>query len=246
MAYCASCGKWFTPDNEHPYQKFCCTKHRKQFGNKKERGPDGSRTQKDRERAARKKIVCAICGEIFTPTRHHPKYCTDECTEKAARIAKDKASAKAKAKIKYCLYCGKPLPPRKSKYCPGCYFLAMFGRPEPKTHEKICEYCGKVYYIRYSKSRTCCDRHGKRLHKIERRIKKRTANHEPYSRFAIFQRDNFICHICGEPLNTDAVAPQWDSPTIDHVMALCNGGSDAPSNVKAAHFLCNSIKGSRW
>jgi 5-methylcytosine-specific restriction endonuclease McrA len=61
-------------------------------------------------------------------------------------------------------------------------------------------------------------------------------------RLAVYQRDNWCCHICGDPVNRLASVPELDAPTIDHVIALARGGKHAMDNWRTAHFYCNSYK----
>lgn len=65
----------------------------------------------------------------------------------------------------------------------------------------------------------------------------------PYSREAIFLRDEWLCWICHQPVPPFAVVPDHHASTIDHVVALARGGSDTADNVKLAHFICNSRRG---
>lgn len=57
----------------------------------------------------------------------------------------------------------------------------------------------------------------------------------------IAKRDKWICWLCGEPVREEIV---WrnknDSPSLDHVIAQCDGGSNAQSNLKLAHRKCNN------
>jgi 5-methylcytosine-specific restriction endonuclease McrA len=39
--------------------------------------------------------------------------------------------------------------------------------------------------------------------------------------------------------------PEPLAPTIDHIIALANGGTHEPTNVQCAHFICNATKGAR-
>lgn len=66
--------------------------------------------------------------------------------------------------------------------------------------------------------------------------------HEPYSRAEIFERDNWTCQLCGDPLDMTAKSPAPFSPSIDHVVPLVKGGPDTPANVQAAHLVCNCRK----
>jgi 5-methylcytosine-specific restriction endonuclease McrA len=51
----------------------------------------------------------------------------------------------------------------------------------------------------------------------------------------ILARDGFVCHICkGEVVPEDL--------SFDHVIAVSKGGKHDDSNVKVAHFRCNSGK----
>lgn len=78
-----------------------------------------------------------------------------------------------------------------------------------------------------------------------RRAKKVSGEYEKIDRGAVFERDNFECHICSEPIPMDAKFPHPLSPTLDHVIPLNKGGGHLYSNLAAAHFRCNVIKGDR-
>jgi hypothetical protein len=62
------------------------------------------------------------------------------------------------------------------------------------------------------------------------------------SRAAIHERDGWTCHICGDPVDRDAVVPDLAAPVLDHVIALAKGGTHGEGNLKTAHFYCNSVK----
>lgn len=61
---------------------------------------------------------------------------------------------------------------------------------------------------------------------------------------AIFRRDNFICHICGEytDISDDINICNSKAPSIDHVIPKSKGGLDYPSNLKTACISCNKSK----
>lgn len=62
----------------------------------------------------------------------------------------------------------------------------------------------------------------------------------------IYARDQGICQICGKPTDWNdksygtGFGPLY--PTIDHIVALANGGGHRLDNVQLAHALCNAIK----
>lgn len=61
---------------------------------------------------------------------------------------------------------------------------------------------------------------------------------EGVSRDVVAERDNHTCHICGEWVSAHEMS-------LDHVVPLARGGEHTYSNIKLAHKVCNSRKGSR-
>lgn len=57
-------------------------------------------------------------------------------------------------------------------------------------------------------------------------------------RLEIFERDGWRCRYCG-------ASPREAPLTIDHVVALANGGSNHPGNLVTACLRCNVGKGTR-
>jgi len=67
---------------------------------------------------------------------------------------------------------------------------------------------------------------------------------------AVAARDGLVCWLCHEPC--DPSDGHWyrgvffvgaTYPSLDHVVALANGGDHAMANARLAHVLCNSEKG---
>ena len=54
----------------------------------------------------------------------------------------------------------------------------------------------------------------------------------------LYARDNGLCYLCKLPV----ARPQ---ASIEHVVALSNGGADDETNQRLAHRRCNSKKGAR-
>lgn len=64
-------------------------------------------------------------------------------------------------------------------------------------------------------------------------------------RQAVFLRDNYECHLCGEPTEPDSeVRSPW-FPSLDHVIPRSHGGSDDIDNLKTSHLWCNSARQNR-
>lgn len=64
-------------------------------------------------------------------------------------------------------------------------------------------------------------------------------------RHRVFERDCWVCQICGDPVNRQTVVPALDAATIDHRIPLAAGGAHEEANWQTAHFYCNSVKQDR-
>jgi len=58
-------------------------------------------------------------------------------------------------------------------------------------------------------------------------------------RMAIFKRDNYVCHICGESTEISTNSNDSNFPTVDHLIPQSKGGNHYPSNLKTACSRCN-------
>lgn len=60
----------------------------------------------------------------------------------------------------------------------------------------------------------------------------------------------FVCGYCGRPLARHQRGQPWTGTriniaTIDHIIPISNGGTDAPNNLMLACLSCNTEKGKR-
>lgn len=59
----------------------------------------------------------------------------------------------------------------------------------------------------------------------------------------VFDRDGWLCHLCGELIDRTATRTDWMRVTLDHVIPLSKGGTHTYDNVRASHYRCNMAKG---
>lgn len=89
----------------------------------------------------------------------------------------------------------------------------------------------------------------KQLHKAAKhRRKVRLVNQGPHERFTdaeIFERDGWICKLCGEPVDESIAYPNPKSASLDHVLPIAKGGGHTRANCQLAHLGCNSRKRDR-
>lgn len=61
----------------------------------------------------------------------------------------------------------------------------------------------------------------------------------------IFERDLWVCNLCGKPVDKTKKYPDAMSASLDHIIPLSKGGSHTKDNVQLAHLLCNIKKGNK-
>lgn len=119
---------------------------------------------------------------------------------------------------------------------------------ESKTPKKCAE-CGAIFYSPTANKKYCSDKCKRRRRdkSIRKRCEKYGVEYSAgISLWSVCKRDKGICQLCGKP--TDFKGKSWNGyfgamyPTIDHRLALANGGSHTWGNVQLAHAICNSYK----
>ena len=115
-----------------------------------------------------------------------------------------------------------------------------------------CEECGEKFKTSKSNIKYCSDICRKRA--SNRRKEKRIyLNGKPDTSITItklIERDNNTCYLCGEQCDSEDYNITNEGyfitgekyPTIEHVVALSNGGTHTWDNVKLACFRCNTLK----
>lgn len=130
---------------------------------------------------------------------------------------------------------------------------------------KLCIECGDPYWCnREAEGRpriTCTARCGRRRAKREyertengraararqahvRRMRHSGAEVERFTFAEICVRDKWRCGVCGKKVPR-VKYPDPQSPSLDHVIPLSQGGPHTRANVRLTHWLCNSRRGTR-
>ncbi len=78
-----------------------------------------------------------------------------------------------------------------------------------------------------------------------RRVRVADATVERFDPVEVFERDGWICGLCGQPIDRSRAWPDPASVSLDHVLPLAAGGEHSRANTQAAHWICNVRKGPR-
>jgi len=92
----------------------------------------------------------------------------------------------------------------------------------------------------------------KRKHRIssnaarhERRVRTNREGSEKFDPLEVYERDRWICMLCGRQVDKDLRWPDEMSPSLDHNVPLVAGGMHTRANCQLAHLICNIRKGGR-
>lgn len=217
---CKRCGTTFGGRK----RRFCSVRCRQQYRNQLVSPPD-------------RQWKCQQCGCSWHGRKR--RFCSAECCKRAR-------SVRLRVVIP-CVGCSKKIVrgPGAKGVCAKCHSGRALRRKVPVTVR--CPTCGLPFTYTNAKPRVYCSEDCK-LHRHGRSVLDRRrpgAKREYYNRVAVFNRDKWICKVCGLMIPKERKYPHPLSASIDHRVALANGGDDTIDNVQAVHLRCNSVKGIR-
>lgn len=209
---------------------------------------------------------CRGCGSELDQTKcRNPRvWCSEACRVRWYRNntpgVKERYAARAKernAELELakpprprCLNCGAEMPRRKTAlYCskPECKAVGdkEYRLRQPQCSVDGCEKpahskgkCGSHYAAEWSKKNV----ERRKALRSRYRARKRDAFVEDVVPAEVFERDRWVCGICGERIPKGAKWPDVMSASVDHIVPLASGGKHEMKNVQASHLGCNSAK----
>lgn len=249
---CAECGKNFEPRNGGKKQKYCSRACRREVAYRNFKSRQALELSERIEN-----ILCRECGckVNYKGTGAIPIFCNEKCKHKFHNTKSRRARGGLRpTQSKPCEFCGDLFMPKKrdARYCPDkwcgqkAYKLRKaLGQELPKSFDVSCDGC-KIRFIAKKPdarwcSKTCANRHWGNVRARQARVRDAGS----YADRDVFIRDNWICHLCNQAVDSELSRTDPMGATIDHVVPLSKGGSDSFENVRTAHFSCNVKKGSR-
>jgi len=208
--------------------------------------------------------TCVQCGEWFVVGGKQgpvPKYCSDRCRDRWHH-----QHIKNRPANKECVICHKPFFGYSRVECcslscsskKSALTNKANGRQITEDKQKVCVVCGGLFWVDhshlYSKgcSKRCYDalyrknNRDKCRDKLQRYNAKKHGNIvEQFNPLLIYERDNWICQICGKKVKRNGKAHHPLQPSIDHIIPISLGGSHSRLNVRCTHLNCNLTRGNR-
>jgi hypothetical protein len=105
-----------------------------------------------------------------------------------------------------------------------------------------CRGCGALFVARLEDQEFCSRDCGRMPKDFSKRLRQMATRASPtLRRQDVFERDNWICHICDKEIDPRA-ENRVDRPSLDHVIPIAAGGTHTLENVRASHLRCNIQK----
>ena len=74
------------------------------------------------------------------------------------------------------------------------------------------------------------------------RAKRFGCEYESVNRICVFERDGYICHLCGTKTDPSSPTNSAHYPSLDHIIPMSKHGGHLYSNIATACFRCNILK----
>jgi hypothetical protein len=189
--------------------------------------------------------LCVICHERPAgEDGQYARYCSGRCVAAAARARQPKPPPE----IITCCDCGMQFerpsrlgdPPQRCESCREAHRktwnAAWYQRMPPEKLERM-----RAQGLEWAKQNP----ERGRARQARRRAQALSLPYEDFCDIEIFERDNWICGLCGEPVDRNLRWPDPQSPSLDHILPLTRHGHHVRVNCQLAHLRCNISKGNR-
>lgn len=189
---------------------------------------------------------CEYCSKPLNKVQK--RFCSQDCFHLDSRTVKGRQ--------RECANCGKLFETGSN---PGSCCSSMCSRSlaaktrnkERETVVRICVCCGesflaKIYLGSVVSKR--CERCAPALYRDKSRVRRLITQKQAKEQIVdadIYERDGWVCRICGELVNAGVSWPDPLSPSLDHIVPISLGGEHSLANVQLAHLGCNSRKGNK-
>lgn len=235
---CAGCG------DETTKRKWCSEscRNRWRYSN------DDSYRSAHREQARkplRIPTTCEWCGSAFAASARGVRCCSTSCAS-LLRFSGQTCPISPTQ----CRHCGS-WRSRKAKGC-GCVAPLTATERAALVAPRACESCGEEFQPKTPAgfaarfcSVKCRQREAAARHDMRRFVKRYGTKIGKVRRLAIYERDEWRCQLCGDPVDPNLPVQHARAATLDHIIPRSRGGDHSEENLQLAHRSCNSSKKDR-
>lgn len=193
------------------------------------------------------KLVCRGCGRNFYTHLRSQVYCSYECSFSTGKIKS------------FCYYCKERIRPIAEVGTEEDFLARLLERPTKAEENAFLlkhQSCKRDALEAQSIPPICfcskCTRNRESLGISVSRYKNLNSRTPKPSRDTsymkhreeVYKRDEYICQLCGYPVDPSARPMDDAYPHLDHGDAVSNGGQNGIDNLFTSHRFCNITKGS--
>lgn len=127
----------------------------------------------------------------------------------------------------------------------GTFKVAPELRTATPVFPRTCPSCEEVFVTAKAK-KIYCSQDCSVLAKERRRAeagRQRAQKKSPALKARIYYRDSGLCQLCQGSIDTNIKYPDPMSLSLDHIIPRSQGGTDAATNLRATHLVCNVRRG---
>lgn len=240
---CAECGRRFYRESgPGPAPTYCSFECR--------RAPYERRKRAEHRASVAEQVhvtLCKECGRMFNAAR------------RGRRGRREHRCQACRSAVRTCAWCGKLLTGQQRHYCSSvCYGrhrTAMADSARVPPEPRACEVCGKMFVppLKGPKAARCSrcrwaawkERNPRRAAAVKARcraLRRGAQRGQHIDPLAVYERDGWVCGICGKPVDPTRQYPDPMSATLDHIVPIARGGIHSLGNLQVAHLECNSRK----
>ena len=214
-------------------------------------------------------LRCEVCSRAFKPQGgvHETaprRFCSRTCyhtwrsrTGAELRAERDSASRQARARLllRLCVECGKEFEAVRdnqvlcSQSCRRRHQIRQRCAKKNPKQRAWCRECGRIFLPRFRDkhrifcSDICAHKYNRRKGKATRRARKRGVHYESFDPREIFERDGWICQLCGVRTPRRVCGSLAErAPVMDHIVPLALGGEHTKRNGQCLCRRCNQRK----
>jgi 5-methylcytosine-specific restriction endonuclease McrA len=236
LRQCQYCGEGISPHQHAGSPKKYCSPHCRKAQGKLDR----------KARAERAGDTCSLDGCSMLPRTKG--LCETHYRRWRTTGSYERRSKKRQLLARPCRECGEVYTTKiaTQEFCSNACALRFGHTHRADYGAALCKRCGAEFTKRSAShalcSKACRDRFftGNHWH----RAKRHGVARERVNRLAVFERDGWICQLCGR--TTDArLSGTYEglAPELDHCIPLALGGPHTYENVQCACRACNNSKG---
>lgn len=179
-------------------------------------------------------LDCAVCGSRFSGNGN-AKYCSSRCRNKYRDSRRGP----------HCVSCGiRMYASRTVAAQPTCQPCR---RSRPAYRDRVAR--AQIQSWECGACGAACSRPAARGQRpkwcetCRRALQNRDIKIRPADRVAVYCRDAWTCWLCLGDVDRTLIGSysHW-RPSLDHVVPRSRGGSDALTNLRLAHWWCNSVR----